>query len=135
MLDQRPIEPGSILLLDTIGELASLYALAHLAFVGGSLIPAGGHNPLEPAQFGVPVLSGPHYANFRGIIDCLLAREAIQIVSPQTLAAVLIDLLSHEEGAEKMGARALEVFDSEAGVTEVAITAVLQLLGKNGSRP
>jgi 3-deoxy-D-manno-octulosonic-acid transferase len=134
MRDAKSIQPGSILLLDTIGELASLYALAHLAFVGGSLVPAGGHNPLEPAQFGVPVLSGPHYANFRGIVDRLLTREAIQIVSPQTLAAVLIDLLSHPEAAERMGARALEVFDSEAGATEVAVNAVLQLLGKNGSR-
>ena len=55
-----PLEPGQIVLLDTIGELASVYSLATVAFVGGSLVPAGGHNPLEPAQFGVPIVMGPH---------------------------------------------------------------------------
>ena len=59
------------MLLDTIGELASVYSLAAVAFVGGSLVPAGGHNPLEPAQFGVPIVMGPHYANFRAITDDL----------------------------------------------------------------
>jgi 3-deoxy-D-manno-octulosonic-acid transferase len=53
------LKPGQIVLLDTIGELASIYSLAAVAFVGGSLVPAGGHNPLEPAQFGVPILMGP----------------------------------------------------------------------------
>ena len=71
----KPLRPGEIVLLDTIGELASVYSLASVAFVGGSLIPAGGHNPLEPAQFGVPIVMGPHYANFRAITEDLLAHE------------------------------------------------------------
>ena len=73
------LQPGEIVLLDTIGELASVYSLASVAFVGGSLIPAGGHNPLEPAQFGVPIVMGPHYANFRAITDDLLAHHALRI--------------------------------------------------------
>ncbi|MGI8771225.1 MAG: 3-deoxy-D-manno-octulosonic acid transferase [Acidobacteriaceae bacterium] len=129
----QPLLPASILLLDTIGELAALYAVAQLAFVGGSLIDAGGHNPLEPAQFGVPSVVGEHNGNFRGIVDRLLAREAIRIVAAGSLSHVLTDLLADKEAAEKMGARALEVFDSEAGATELAIDAALMLL--SDSRP
>ena len=72
----QPLRRGQVVLLDTIGELASIYSLAAVAFVGGSLFPAGGHNPLEPAQFGVPIVMGPHYANFRAITDDLRAHEA-----------------------------------------------------------
>ena len=60
-------------------NLASVYSLAAVAFIGGSLISAGGHNPLEPAQFGVPIVMGPHYANFRAITDDLRAHDAIRI--------------------------------------------------------
>ncbi len=67
--------PGQIVLLDTIGELASVYSLAAVAFVGGSLVPSGGHNPLEPAQFGVPIVMGPHYANFRTITEDLRSTQ------------------------------------------------------------
>ena len=83
----KPLQPGQIVLLDTIGELASVYSLASVAFVGGSLIPAGGHNPLEPAQFGVPIVMGPHYANFRAITEDLLAHDAIRIAAKEELAA------------------------------------------------
>ena len=83
----KPLSPGQIVLLDTIGELASVYSLASVAFVGGSLIPAGGHNPLEPAQFGVPIVMGPHYANFRAITEDLLAHQALRIAAKEELAA------------------------------------------------
>ena len=56
-------------LIDTIGELARAYRLAQMAFIGGSLVPTGGHNPLEPAVWGVPVLSGPHVHNFKEVYD------------------------------------------------------------------
>src|SRR5205807_4585857 len=59
---------GSVLLIDSIGELANLYALADHAIVGGSFVPAGGHNILEPAQHGVPIIVGPHTENFRDIV-------------------------------------------------------------------
>ena len=80
----QPLKHGEVVLLDTIGELASVYSLAAVAFVGGSLIPAGGHNPLEPAQFGVPIAMGPHYANFRAITEELLAHDAIRIARNRT---------------------------------------------------
>ena len=79
----EPLRPGEIVLLDTIGELASVYSLASVAFVGGSLVPAGGHNPLEPAQFGVPIVMGPHYANFVAITDSLRAHDALRIAAKE----------------------------------------------------
>src|ERR1700677_4133402 len=97
------------LLLDTIGELASVYSLAAVAFVGGSLVPAGGHNPLEPAQFGVPIVMGPHYANFRAITDDLRAHDALCITEKNKLAEVLVDLLGDQKLANAMGERARRV--------------------------
>ena len=73
---------GTILLLDTIGDLASMYGVATVAFVGGSLVAKGGHNPLEPAQFGVPVVMGPSFENFREIVERMRAANGILIVSP-----------------------------------------------------
>lgn len=123
-----PVEPGSVFLLDSVGELASVYSLASAAFIGGSLVPAGGHNPLEPAQFSVPVLMGPSYENFRGIVEALLAREAIRIASPPELKASLAALLPPSEAARAMGRRGREVFEREAGATARAVEAILALL-------
>jgi 3-deoxy-D-manno-octulosonic-acid transferase len=127
---KRPvkIKPGTVILLDSIGELASVYALASVAFVGGSLVPAGGHNPLEPAQFAVPVVMGNHYANFRAIIDTLLQAEALKLATTETLVPMLENLLTDEEAANALGVRALEVFHHESGATGRAVTALLGLL-------
>ena len=123
-----PLSAGQVVLLDTIGELASLYSLASTAFVGGSLIPSGGHNPLEPAQFGVPIVMGPHYQNFRAIVDDLRAHNAIQIATSENFAQVLVDLLTNREEALAMGQRARQVFDQQAGATERCVAALTALL-------
>jgi 3-deoxy-D-manno-octulosonic-acid transferase len=123
-----PVEPGRVILLDTIGELASVYSLAAVAFVGGSVVPAGGHNPLEPAQFGVPIVMGPHYANFRAITDDLRAHDAIRIAERDDLAEVLISLLVHKEEASAIGERALQVFQQQAGATARSVNAILEVL-------
>ena len=130
----QPLRPGEIVLLDTIGELASVYSLATVAFVGGSLVPAGGHNPLEPAQFGVPIVMGPHYANFRAIVDDLLARNALRIAAKEELASALADLLRDRPAAEAMGARAKEVFDRQAGATDRCVAALRELLSPKSER-
>lgn len=122
------IRPGQIVLLDTIGELASVYSLAAVAFVGGSLIPAGGHNPLEPAQFGVPIVMGPNYANFRAITDDLLAHHALRITTKENVAATLIELLQDSGGAVAMGERVRQVFDQQAGATDRCVVAIRELL-------
>jgi 3-deoxy-D-manno-octulosonic-acid transferase len=122
------IAGGQIVLLDTIGELASIYSLAAVAFVGGSIVQAGGHNPLEPAQFGVPIVMGPHYANFRAIAEDLRAHGAIRIVERDRLASALADLLCDPAQAAAMGERARRVFEKRAGATERTIQALEGLL-------
>ncbi len=128
------LAPGAIVLLDSIGELASVYSLASVAFVGGSLVPAGGHNPLEPAQFGVPVVMGPHYANFRAITEELRAHGALCIVQKEELAEALIELLQNRAAAEAMGARAREVFNRAAGATARCVEAIRELLAVDAGR-
>ncbi|MFZ0746632.1 MAG: 3-deoxy-D-manno-octulosonic acid transferase [Terracidiphilus sp.] len=128
----KPLQKGQVVLLDTIGELASVYSLASVAFVGGSLVPAGGHNPLEPAQFGVPIVMGPHYTNFRTITEDLRAHDAIRIAAKEKLAESLVDLLCDETGAAAMGERAKRVFDEQAGATERTVRALAKLLSEGG---
>jgi 3-deoxy-D-manno-octulosonic-acid transferase len=127
---KRPakIKPGTVILLDSIGELASVYALASVAFVGGSLVPGGGHNPLEPAQFAVPVVMGSHYANFRAIIDTLLQAEGLKLATKETLVPMIENLLTDIDAANALGVRALEVFHHQSGATGRAVTALLGLL-------
>ncbi len=120
--------PGSVLLLDSIGELAGVYALATVAFIGGSLLALGGHNPLEPAQFAVPVVMGEHYANFRGIVTALQAEDALRLTTSAALAATFAELIAHPGLARAMGERARAVCEREAGATERAVTALLAVL-------
>jgi len=124
----RKILPGQIVLLDTIGELASVYSLATVAFVGGSLVPAGGHNPLEPAQFGVPIVMGPNYVNFRAITEDLLAHQALRITQKEDLASTLITLLDDPAAVRAMGERAKQVFDQQAGATDRCVQVLSELL-------
>jgi 3-deoxy-D-manno-octulosonic-acid transferase len=123
-----PLQPGQVVLLDSIGELASVYSLAAVAFVGGSLFPAGGHNPLEPSQFGVPVVMGPHYVNFRAITDDLRAHDAIRIASEEQLSRVLAEILTGGEGADAIGHRARQVFEQQAGATARSVEAIREIL-------
>jgi 3-deoxy-D-manno-octulosonic-acid transferase len=130
----QPLQPGQIVLLDTIGELASVYSLASVAFVGGSLIPEGGHNPLEPAQFGVPIVMGPHTFNFRAITEDLLAHQAVRIAADDELAAALIELLQNRGAAQAMGARAKQVFVGAAGATARCVDALKKLLAEDSTQ-
>ena len=123
---------GAIVLLDTIGELASVYSLAAVAFVGGSLVAAGGHNPLEPAQFGVPIVMGPNYENFRAITEDLRAHNGLRIAAQGELAATLLDLLQNGAAAHAMGVRAREVFERQAGATARSVAALACVLGAGG---
>ena len=128
---QQPgaIAPGSVFLLDTVGELASVYSLASVAFVGGSLIPAGGHNPLEPAQFAVPVVMGPYTENFRGMVAALLEQEAIRVTPPERLYPALQELLTSSD-ALSMGTHARRVFEEQAGASEICLTAIRKILAE-----
>jgi 3-deoxy-D-manno-octulosonic-acid transferase len=129
------LKPGHVVLLDTIGELASVYSLAAVAFVGGSIAEAGGHNPLEPAQFGVPIVMGPHYANFRAITEDLRAHDALRIAGQAELAGVLASLLTHGDEARAMGERARKVFEEQAGATARSVEALREVLQVAAHRP
>ncbi|PYX99139.1 MAG: 3-deoxy-D-manno-octulosonic acid transferase [Acidobacteria bacterium] len=122
---------GGVLLLDSIGELASLYSLADLAFVGGSLVPRGGHNILEPAQFGKPILIGPHYDNFREIVRTFLARDAVRVVNAEQLTSTVLSLLQAPEDAVAFGSRAKSVIESGRGSTQRTLSELRRLLGRN----
>jgi 3-deoxy-D-manno-octulosonic-acid transferase len=128
--DPTALTAGSIFLLDSIGELASLYALARVAFIGGSLVPSGGHNPLEAAQFAVPTTIGPHYENFRDIVDLLRARDAIKVLNPVTFHSELATLLQDDHLAARMGRNAQQVFEAETGATSRAADAIVARLSK-----
>ncbi len=119
---------GSVFLLDSIGELGSVYGLATVAFVGGSLMPAGGHNPLEPARVGVPVVMGPHYENFREAVELLRAADALRVTERAEVGEVISALLQDAQTAAAMGARGKKVFEDQAGATQRAVDAVVRLL-------
>jgi 3-deoxy-D-manno-octulosonic-acid transferase len=105
-----------VLLVDTVGELATLYASADVAFVGGSLVPTGGHNLLEPAALGLPVLTGPSYFNAKEIAQLLLARgAALEVKSAADLAAVLQRLLAQPAASEQIGAIGKEIIAANRG--------------------
>lgn len=123
-----PLAQGTIFLLDSIGELASVYSLASVAVVGGGFFVAGGHNPLEPAQFALPVVMGPHYENFRGIVDKLCEADAVVIAEPTEVGLAVQNLLVNECAAKSMGARARAVFEREAGATARAVDALVAVL-------
>jgi 3-deoxy-D-manno-octulosonic-acid transferase len=121
--------PREIVILDTIGDLAAVYGVADVAFVGGSLVKRGGHNPLEPAQFGVPVVMGPSYENFRDIVSSMQKVNGIRIVqNGDELESVLKEMLANPKVARAMGERGRSVFEKQHGATGRAIEAILTTL-------
>jgi 3-deoxy-D-manno-octulosonic-acid transferase len=124
---QSPIARG-IFLLDSIGELASLYEFADLAFVGGSLVPRGGHNIIEPAQHGVPIMVGNHTENFRDIVGLFQSHDAVRVVGPAEFPLVLMDLLSNQAERTALGRRGAETLQSQMGATARTVEALERLL-------
>ena len=122
------IAPGGVVLLNTIGDLAAVYSLAAAAFVGGSLVSAGGHNPLEPARFAVPVTMGASTYNFREIVDTMQANDAIRVVQQAELPDVLSRALSGDPAIRAMGERGRTVFDQNAGATRRTVQQLLNIL-------
>jgi len=119
---------GGVFLLDSIGELASLYQFADLAFVGGSLVPKGGHNVLEAAQCGSAILVGPYTENFRDIIGIFQQSDALHVVTPESLSATVLALLQNDAERTGLSQRALTVMQVQRGATERTVAALLQLL-------
>ncbi len=127
-IPEEPSLAGGVLLLDSIGELASVYEFADVAFIGGSLVPKGGHNVLEPAYFGVPILVGPYTENFRDIVEIFRRADALRVVKPEMLATIMLDLLANVEKRERLGRNARDVMHSQQGATRRTAEALLRLL-------
>lgn len=126
---------ASVILLDTIGELPATYALATVVFVGGSIVDRGGHNVLEPAAAGVPVVTGAHTHNFHAIVDLLNEANAVVQLPPvegaeasQELARVLTDLLADPERRNELATRAKQLIASNRGAAERTIKLIAPLL-------
>lgn len=119
----------TVLLLDSIGELASLYALADVVFVGGSLVPSGGHNILEPAAFGKVPVFGPHTENFAEMTSRFIeAGAAIRSESPEDVGVAWIDLLKNTDKMAAMGAKAKQAADESRGATARALGEIERTL-------
>jgi 3-deoxy-D-manno-octulosonic-acid transferase len=125
-------EPVNVFLLDSLGELGELYRLADAVFVGGSLVPGGGHNILEPAAFGKIPIYGPSMENFREMSGKFLAAgAAIQVKSSEELGAAWAGLLREPERAARMGTFARELVERNRGATQRVLQHIEQLLGPN----
>jgi 3-deoxy-D-manno-octulosonic-acid transferase len=122
---------GGVLLVDSIGELAALYGMADIAFVGGSLVPRGGHNIIEPARHGVPIVVGNHTENFRDIVELFQSRDAIRVVGPAELPLVFMELLSDDEERRQLGHRAAEALLSQMGATQRTLDVLEGFLPEN----
>ena len=128
-LDPAAWRDGEVLLLDTLGELSQVYALASVVFVGGSLVPAGGHNILEPAVAGKPVVVGPHMENFQEIADQFRAESAlVQVGSADELAREVSALLLDEGRRARLGERARELVGRNRGAVARSADALVSLL-------
>jgi len=128
-LEPRGWTNGAVLLLDTLGELAHVYALASVVFVGGSLVPSGGHNILEPAVAGKPVLVGPHMENFQEIADTFRAESAlVQVASADELAREVAGLLLDEARRRELGERARRLVGRNRGAVSRTTEALVPLL-------
>lgn len=122
---------GAVLLIDTIGELAALYALADVAFVGGSLVPRGGHNIIEPAQYGVAIVTGTYTENFRDIVSLFRSRDAVRIATLAELPLTLMHLLADDAERQALGRRAFETIRSQMGATSRTLDALRTLLASD----
>lgn len=127
--DARTATPRTdVVLLDSMGELASLYRVAAAAFIGGTLVPTGGHNPLEPARFGVPVVVGPSMHNFKEIARLFDAKNAwTRVADAAELAELWKHWLDTPEAALEIGHRGAELIDASRGAAARTVT----LLGRH----
>jgi len=128
---EQPSAETQILLGDTMGELPLFFGACDLAFVGGSLIPVGGHNLMEPAAWGVPVLSGSHLFNFSEASALLLAAGGLEICnSPTEIAQAVLRLLDNDELCQQRGGAALAVVEANRGAMARLLAIIEQLLAR-----
>ena len=131
---QSPLdENADVLVLDSIGELGGLYSLADAVFVGGSLVPSGGHNILEPAWFAKPPVFGTSMENFQDMSQQFLkAKAAVQVANGPQLGKVWVQLIQDKPLAERMGKVARDLCERNRGATNRALDRITALLADPG---
>ena len=129
MKEPNPDKAFDVIVVDVMGVLRRLYALADLAFIGGSLVRAGGHNPLEPAYFAKPILFGPDMSDFSEIAQLLVeADAAVRVVDSDSAFEAAAAILTETDRARRMGENAFHVFTSNKGAVEKTVKVVKQIL-------
>lgn len=114
-----------VVLLDTLGELNLAYSVAHISFVGGTLVDIGGHNPMEPASFAVPVIVGPYTTNIEDVLTSLKAHSAyLKVEDKNALAQMIIKLLADESFYKVSSAGAYQAWQAQQGSTEKVYSAI-----------
>ncbi len=127
--DGCPVASTQVFVGDTMGELPGFYAAADVAFVGGSLVERGGHNPLEPAALSLPVIMGPHVFNFQSICEALATAGGLLFAgSAELVAQRVTELLQDPAHRQETGARALSVVDGNRGALERTLDALAPLI-------
>ncbi len=118
-----------IILLDTMGELSGVFSRASVAFIGGSLVPLGGHNIMEPAYWAKPVIFGPHMDNFPVAREFLKRSAAVQVTNATGIAETVIELMEDSRKAEDMGREARSIIDENRGAVKKAVELVRGFIG------
>lgn len=117
-----------VIVVDTMGVLKKLYAVADIAFIGGSLVASGGHNPLEPAMFSKPVLFGPDMSDFSETAKMLLkSKGAVMVENGNSIFETVVMLLENEEKARSMGQNALNVFTDNKGSIDTTLQVIKRI--------
>jgi 3-deoxy-D-manno-octulosonic-acid transferase len=132
-IDREP--RADAVILDSIGELAQLYQLATTVFVGGSLVPAGGHNILEPAAHGKPIVFGPHMENFAEIADAFLANHAaIQVRTERELEETIVALMGDPVRRARLGAAARALVEANRGARDRTLAVLAEVMSPHERR-
>ncbi|WP_280552612.1 lipid IV(A) 3-deoxy-D-manno-octulosonic acid transferase [Halomonas sp. 25-S5] len=127
--DEWPRDDTAVYLGDTMGELLALYGAADLAFVGGSLVPIGGHNLLEPAAVGTPVLTGPALANFEDVAEAMRGAGAlVEVEDAETLAAELLRLFGDQEARQRLAEAGRDVVAANRGALARTLAGLERLM-------
>lgn len=120
---------ADIILLDTLGELSRVFSRTSVAFIGGSLVPRGGHNIMEPAYWSKPVIFGPHMENFPIAGEFLIQSAAIEVRDPKDMAETVIALLRDNNKSAEMGRNARAIVDKNTGAVNKAIELIRGYIG------
>lgn len=131
---ETPDDLTTLYLADTLGELGLFYSLATVAFIGGSLVPVGGHNPIEPAKLGAPIITGPEIVNFKDVFAAFSTEKAcVCVLDAAGLAGEFCRLVADEQARLDLVARAKRIVTQNEGALDRTLMVIAPLLPASGS--